>query len=544
MIPGTFDLGEHWKPTLPNLVLRRSKSTNRLRVGGTGSSKSADALMEGLEYMLRYPGIAVLFIRRQLTDLKKSSILDWKAFVPEKIGDFEFSKWNDSDKIATLFNGSKLFFGYLPNNSEKDLQQYLSAAFPVIILDECGQFSGASWDFLSSRNRVNRECKPDSNGNLPVPVILGCTNPIGQYWPFYHSQFVKKMPYDPPEDCVRDKLGRYWVPDLRENGGWRLIYNPDDWAYVHSTILDNTYLMERDPDQIEKLRKMKEPLRSKFLSGEMDTLVGLYFDIWDEKRHVIDLASDSSQIIWHPWQPRWLGWDYGRAHWNAVFWFTLALVRGPDGEYREKCVCYREYIEKGKTSRETVPGMHALNSSGLPMPGETDEVKRADFRKKTQKIETIWFSHEKFSRSSEKKEKLSIADRISVRLRKLGYPSLSPNDASSGSRIKKAQLMYDKLDSDDVVVLSTCSHLVEAIPQLVQDPDAPEDVLKTDAKSDDCYDGFTMGLYNWDMMRAKPHDEKVRELLANTADPTERHFIRLRETERRKEANQPLPYWA
>lgn len=515
-----FDLAAHWKPTGKNLQIRRSKATNRLRVGGTGSSKSSDALLEGLEYMLRYPGIAVLFIRRQLTDLKKSSILDWKTFVPDSL-----YHWNDQDKIATLYNGSKLFFGHLPNNSEKDLQQYLSAAFPVIILDECGQFSGASWDFLSSRNRVNRECKADANGLMPIPVILGCTNPIGPFWPFYKTQFVDKKPYDPPEDAVRDRAGRYWVPDSREDGGFRLIYNPDDWDYVHSTILDNTYLMERDPDQVEKLRRMKEPLRSKFLLGEMDTTVGQYFDVFDPARHVVNLAEDPTRIIWQPWQPRWMGWDYGRAHWNAVFWFTMALVRGADGQYKEKCVCYREYVEKGKTSRETVPGMHTLNQSGMPNPGSKNEKDKAEFRAKTQSIKTIFFSHEKFNLSAEKKEKLSIADRISKRLRRLGYPQLTPNDATPGSRVKKAQMMYDKLDSEEVVILSTCLHLIEAIPQLVADPDHLEDVLKVDTKADDCYDGFTMGLYNWEKIAAKPFEDRLQEAVSAAPNPNAAYVI-------------------
>ncbi len=524
-----FDLAAHWTPTPKNLIIRRSKATNRLRVGGTGSSKSSDALMEGLEYMLRYPGIAVLFIRRQLTDLKKSSILDWKTFVPQAL-----YHWNDQDKIATLYNGSKLFFGHLPNNSEKDLQQYLSAAFPVIILDECGQFSGASWDFLSSRNRVNRECKADVNGNLPIPVILGCTNPIGPFWPFYYSQFVKKLPYDSPEDAVRDKVGRYWVPDSREDGGYRLIYNPDDWDYVHSTILDNPHLMERDPDQVEKLKRMKEPLRSKFLLGEMDTTVGQYFDVFDPDRHVVDLATDPTKIIWQHWQPRWMGWDYGRAHWNAVYWFTMALVRGPDGQYKERCVCYREYVEKGKTSRETVPGMHLLNQAGLPNVGAKDERERIELKSKSLSIKTIFFSHEKFSRSAEKKEKLSIAERISKRLRRLGYPALTPNDASSGSRVKKAQLMYDKLDSDEVVILASCVHLVEAIPQLVANPDDLEDVLKTDTKADDCYDGFTMGLYNWERTQGKPFEEKLATAIQAAPNFNAAHIVHMKMLSKQK----------
>ena len=515
-----FDLAEHWTPTEPNERIRRSHATNRLRVGGTGSSKSSDALMEGLEYMLRYPGIAVLFIRRQLTDLKKSSILDWHSFVPK-----DLYHWDGQNYIATIkHNGSKLFFGHLPNNSEKDLQQYLSAAFGVIIPDEAGQFSASAIQFLSSRNRINRECQPDSNGNMPIPVMLYCTNPIGPHWGFYKAQFVDKRPFDPPEDAVRDKRGRYWVPDSREASGWRLIYNPDDWDYVHSTILDNKYLMERDPDQIRKLQRLPEPLRSKFLSGEMDTTVGQYFDVWDEARHVIDLAKDPTQIIWQYWQPRWMGWDYGRQHWNAEFWFTLAQVRCPDGQYREKCVCFREYVDKGKTSAETVPNTSRLNAAGLPyFTGPQD----------TRKLSHIFFSHEKFTKSGERKEKLSIAERIQKRLRLAGLPILTKNDASAGSRVKKAALLYEKLQNDEIVVLATCRNLIESIPQLVRDEKNIEDVLKVEgvSKADDCYDGFTMGLYNWDFGKKTPFHVELTERVQSVAKEsgfTAAHIERLR----------------
>lgn len=526
-----FDLSKHWVPTPKNELIRRSKATNRLRVGGTGSSKSSDALMEGLEYMLRYPGIAVLFIRRQLTDLKKSSILDWKEFVPE-----ELYHWNDQDKIATLHhNNSKLFFGHLPNNSNKDLQQYLSAAFPVIIMDECGQFDGYCWQFLQSRNRINRECKPDAKGNMPIPVMMGCTNPVGPFWSFYKSQFVDKKPYEPPDDTVRDKNGRYWVPDSTAQNGFRLIYNPDDWDYVHSTILDNSYLMERDPDQLAKLQKLPEPMRSKFLNGQLDSTVGQFFDIWDESRHVIDLAKDPKRIIWQPWQSRWLGWDYGRVHWNAIFWFTIALVRGGDGEYRERCVVYREYVDRGKTSREIVPNVKRMNDSGYPYYPGKDSIKLAK----------IYFSHEKFSKSSEKKEKLSIAERITKRLRAIGLPGLTANDASPGSRVKKASTVYEKLQNEEVYILASCTALIEAIPQLIRDEDNLEDVLKIEGvnKADDCYDGFAMGLHNWDFGKPMPHEVKIRQQLQETKDPIANYVIQLEEHGRQQKQAGGGEWW-
>lgn len=520
---GTLDIAKLWIPTEKNKIIRASTAPNRLRVGGTGSSKSSDSLMEALtEYMLRWDGIAVLFIRRQLKDLKKSSILDWKAFVPK-----ELYHWDSTNLVATLYNGSKLFFGHLPNNSERDLEQYLSAAFPVIVMDECGQFSAYAWQFMSSRNRVNRECQPDEQGNYPEPVMFGNTNPIGAHWGFYKAQFVNKKPFDAPENARRDKQGCWWEPDGED---WRLIYDPADWDYIHSTLLDNPYLMERDPKLLQQLNKLPKALRDKLLKGELDSTVGQFFDCWDERSDTIDLAEDPDAIIWQPWQPRWMSWDWGRAHWNAVYWFTIAMVRTPVG-YVQKTVCYREYVDRGKKYEDLAHNVGLLTSQGLP--GYPDATS----------IRIIFFSHEKFNISKEKKEIQSPAAVLSSHLTKQGLPALTRNDATPGTRIGKASLMYDKIETRAVVVLSTCRHIIESIPQLVRDEDNREDVLKVDTKADDCYDGFSMGLFNWYRTAKKPREIEVQEEIAAAPDDRSKHWIRLRETERRNQANAPKNWW-
>lgn len=522
--PGTLDLSSIWEPTEKNKIIRASHAANRLRVGGTGSSKSSDSLMETIvEYLLRWDGMHALFIRRHLKDLKKSSVLDLKEFVPRNL--FEY---NSSEMTATFYNGSMLFFGHLPNNSEKDLEQYLSAAFPVIVMDECGQFSAYAWQFMSSRNRVNRECQPDESGNFPVPLMMGNTNPIGPHWGFYKAQFVEKKPYDPPEDARRDRKGRWWTPD--GTGGWTLEYDPAEWDYVHSTLFDNPKLMERDPDLVRKLNALPKPLRDKLLSGHLDSTVGQYFDCWSEEYNVIDLGKDPDAIIWQPWQPRWIGWDYGRSHWNAVYWFTFAQVKTPLG-YARKVVCYREYVDRGKKYEDLAHNVATMTKLGLPGHPEATEVR------------IIFFSHEKFSVSKEKKEIQSPAAEISGHLMREGLPSLTRNDASPGSRIGKALLMYDRIETRLVAVLSICLHIISAIPELVKDEDNKEDVLKTDLKSDDCYDGFSMGLFNWKQQKKKPRDEEVREEIEAAPDERAKHWIRLRETGLREQRLKPKNYW-
>lgn len=520
---GVLDTSKLWTPTDKNLQIRRSPAPNRLRVGGTGSSKSSDSLMECItNYLLRWDGCAGLFLRRNLSDLKKSSILDLHSFVPN-----ELYEWNGTDHIATFFNGSKLFFGHLPNNSEKDLQKYLSAAFPVIVMDECGQFSSEAYFFMQTRNRINRECQKNERGEFPVPVMLGNTNPIGPHWGFYKKVFVQKKPLDPPEGARRDKNGCWWI---ETKDGWELLYNPADWDFVHSTLLDNPYLMERDPGLLAKLKKLPTAMREKLLEGYLDSAVGQFFDCWVEDLNVVDLGKDPEAVIWQPWQPRWIGWDWGRAHWTSIYWFTFALVRGINGEYSTKVVCYREYVDRGKNYDQLVDNIARMTQKGIP-GHETATSIRA-----------VFFSHEKFNKEFD--EPQSPAMIITAKLMDHGLPGVT---RATTNRIGRAALMYNQIETRKLAVLSTCTEIIDSIPMLVRDEKHIEDVLKLDTKADDCYDGFAYGLFGWLSENSKPDEEKLRDKLATIDDPLQKRLEQMKWTLERdkakRSADESQPHW-
>ena len=69
-----------------------------------------------------------------------------------------------------------------------------------------------------------------------------------------------------------------------------------------------------------------------------------------------------------------------------------------------------------------------------------------------------------------------------------------------------------------------------------------EDMKKRGLASPDCGDMLAMTFGGTPI--PKTREEALREDIQNTPDPLERHFKKLRETERREKANQPLPYWS
>ena len=518
---GVLDLGKLWEPTAKNRIIRASPARNRLRVGGTGSSKSSDAMMEIVtDYLLRFPGCFALILRTTMPELERSNIPNFKAYVPS-----DLYTYNDTKHIATFFNGSKLFFSHMQYFTWKEMEAYQSSSFPVIFLDECGGIPMSVWDFFQARNRVNPECQPDKEGNWPIPCILGATNPIGAYWGDYNDRFVKKTPDGLPEGTKRDRHGRFWSPVVKHPRHdnpehWRLEYDPYDWDYVHSTIMDNPYMLAKDPGIVDRLNSMPKELRQKLLDGLMDITVGQYFDCFDPNYDVVNLRNDPDAIIWQYWQPRWLGWDWGRAHWNAVFWFTKALVRRAGGEYKLKTVCYREYVDRGRDYIEMADIVAKMTKMGLPGATEEDRAQR-----KGCDYHAAYFSHEKFAKQMEAE---SPAAKLSKYLMDRGLTGVT---RGTTDRVGRATLLYHLLKTRDLVILDSCPEIIKAIPQCTRDEDNLEDVLKVDTKGDDCYDGASLGLFGELGTRPKPQEEKDREKVAAVSDEHAKFLVQYKLTQ-------------
>ena len=483
----------------------RALAPQCLSVGGIRSGKTVGVLMYFImNYTLAYEGCDILILRRTFKELESGCIADFKTFVPKELYSYDQTK-----HVATFVNGSRVVFGHCQNNKMRDIEQYLGQAYPAILVDEAGQFSPDAWMMLYSRNTVNASCKPDKNGNMPLSVIWGCTNPLGPYYEYYRTVFVQKEPWAKPENSRKDETnGTWWV---QEAGNWHCIYNPELYACQRSTVMDNPELLRRDPGIIARLNSMPKAKRDKLLLGLDGAIDGQFFDCFDPFEHVIDLREDPEAIIWQHWQPVWGSQDWGIGHANAAYLFTRALVRTIGTDYKIKTVCFRETVTQGgKTHKEWA----SLFKSMCKLPGGTGFVKP----------KAIFFSHEKFSRQVSAH---TPADEYSKELRELGLPPVS---RAAQDRIGGASLMYNMLKNGELVFLDTCKEIVLAIPSLMRDPDSLDDVLKVDTRGDDCFDALRYGLYGMYSAKNKPEEDVVNDYgrqLAKT-DPVAAHFYLLK----------------
>lgn len=505
---GRLDLSRLFQYQPKQNELRVSPCPQFLNVGGIRSGKTSGAMFYGVEnFCLTFNKCDILVLRRTLKDLESGAIMDFKTFVPK-----ELYKYNETKHVATFFNGSRVVFGHCQNNKERDIEQYLGQAYPYILVDECAQFSPDAWLLLNSRNTVNPGCEPrrdvvcqgcgECRLCMPSPRMVGCTNPFGAFWPYYHTTFVLQEPYEKVEGVKKDAVGRWWV---EEAGEWRCEYNPDNFGFSHSTVLDNPKILARDPGIIDRLKAMPKGKRDKMLHGYMDKVEGQYFDIFEPEYHVINTREDRDAIIWQDWQPVWAGWDWGMAHWNAIYLFTKALVRkSVTDNYKLKTICFKEIIDQGKSNVEMVD----ILSRAARHPADGKPIK----------LNAIYFSHEKFNRQMEHH---TPADELSRLLRLKGLVSVS---AATKDRIASASFVYNLLKNGDLVILDTCPEIIRAIPNLMRDSNNLDDVLKVNSKADDAYDAFRYGLFGALNARAKPKQEVVREAAQKIEDPYARHW--------------------
>jgi len=511
----------------------QAKAPQCLSVGGIRSGKTSGAMMFMVQhYCLAFEGCDILILRRTFKELESGAIADFKAFMPEELYDYDSTK-----HVATLFNGSRVVFGHCQNNKERDIEQYLGQAYPAILVDECGQFSADAWQMLYSRNTVNANCKPDEFDNMPIPVIWGCTNPLGPHYEYYRTLFVDKRPYNPPEGARRDEAtGAWWS---YENGEWMLLYDPRDYAYQRSTVMDNPALTQRDPGIINRLMSLPKAKRDKMLHGLDGRFEGQYYDIWDPSVHTINLREDPDAIIWQPHQPVWLGQDWGMGHANAIYFFTKALVKKSVGtDYVLKTVCFKEIVVTGgKGYKDLVQIIKA--KCKLPLRTE-EHPQGVPFVPKA-----IYFSHEKFNRQMD--EHHTPADEYSRELRSNGLCGVIK---ATRDRIGSASFIYNKLKNGELVILDECKEIILTFPSLMRDPDNMDDVLKTEAKGDDCYDGFRYGLYGELRERKKPAVEAVidRAKELEKTDPLAAHFYKMKMMAQVHKANAPftqpkIPHW-
>lgn len=263
-----------------------SRADETLFGGAAGGGKSRGQLVDALLYGLRYPGSRQLMLRRTYPDLERSLVQEHLKFFPLKV-----YRYNSSTHRGMLKNGSVLEFGYC--DKENDVYRYQGAEYDVVRFDELTHFTYNQYIYLMSRVR----------GVMPFPRgIKSSTNPggVGHAW-------VKERFIDPAPAGQMFKAGkrtRLFIPSL---------------------VQDNPFLMQGDPEYVQRLEMLPEEQRKALLLGDWDIFSGQVFEEWRNDpthykdgawTHVIEPFEIPS------WWKIWRGFDFGYSKPFSVGWYA------------------------------------------------------------------------------------------------------------------------------------------------------------------------------------------------------------------------------
>ena len=269
------------------LTFVQSDADEILYGGAAGGGKTYAQVMDALIYAVHYPRSKQIIFRRTYGELELSVVQEALRRYPRP----PIAKYNQSKRVWTFANGSRIWFGYIARKA--DVYQYQSAEFDVIRFDELTHFTEEQYTYMLTRLR----------GALPYPRSMrSSSNPgnVGHAW-------VKERFIDPAPPGVE----HYRTVKGRER---KLIFIP-------ARVQENVVLMENDPDYLLNLEEQPDVVRRQLLDGDWSAAEGQAFREFSVDVHVID-----PRPIPEGWA-RYRAIDYGLDCY-ACLWFAVS----PTGE--------------------------------------------------------------------------------------------------------------------------------------------------------------------------------------------------------------------
>jgi hypothetical protein len=310
-----------------------------------------------------------------------------------------------------------------------------------------------------------------------------------------------------------------WIDKKPAPGQEPQTYDPDDYAFIRSTVADNPVYAD-DAAYQKTLASLPTALRLAWKDGNWDVLSGQYFDCFSIEHNVVSSIRVNNWI--KPWWPKWIAVDWGFAHYTSILWFTRGDVQMLDESgalvTRTITVTYRE-LAINRTSERALAEEIVANT---PLDPKHDRY---------EKIDSIYLSHDAFNTN---RYGDPIAQMIGEVLTRHELPEPTKIEAGPNSRPPGWRKMYQLLEAEEWFISDACPQLIEAIPQLMRSDENPEDVVKTDQMYDDIADcaryGLVMQLGAADM----PFEAKVLQAIAGLANNQDKYMTHMRMVDQHK----------
>lgn len=222
--------------------------------GARGPGKTVSLVEHVLAAMLKWPGIPILFLRKDLKDFKLTTLREIIARWPKELYDPKYGgQWNKGECWFRFPNGSQCWYGEL-----KDWESYKSATMGMIAIDELNEVEEEAYINLGPTLRWTtgqgvcdfKECAAlgaefaRAHPTHPFYQIVGATNPAPGWvkqrfwepWKSGHERpnhaFISATAFDNPS------LPPNFIPDLLENHSatWVQNYVYGDWSAFENMV--------------------------------------------------------------------------------------------------------------------------------------------------------------------------------------------------------------------------------------------------------------------------------------------------------------------
>lgn len=392
--------------------------SRRIAYGGArGGGKSWAMRTKFVLLALRYSGIQILLLRRTFPELRENHIIPLRRDLKG------IATFKESTKEFIFNNSSRIKLGYC--QSEGDVLQYQGQAYEVIGLEEATQFTEFQYTALTESNRLSGNLKEDF-----VPRMYFTCNPGG--------------------------VGHGWVKRLFIDRDYRHVEDGNDYVFIPSTVYDNKYLINKNPEYIKNLECLPELRRKAMLYGDWDAFEGQYFTEFSREKHIIQPFD-----IPESWQ-RFAAMDYG-LDMCACLWFAYP----PN---LERIVVYRE-----------------LYRPSMLLSQVADEIKRLSGN---EKLRYIVASPDLSGRRQESgKSGFDILSSCGLR----GLLSAN-NNRVEGWRLIREYLAAQKGEKPVIGFFAGCTNIIRTLPRLTFDKNTVEDAAVTPHEITHAPDALRYGL--------------------------------------------------
>ena len=387
--------------------------------GGARGGGKTDCGMAWLLRATEFKDARMLVIRRNADDLA-----DW---VDRAHKMYPYAKITGKPATIKFPSGAVIRCGHLKDESA--YTKYQGHEYQRILIEELTQIPSEE-----SYLKLVSSCRSTIKGL--DPKIFCTANPGGK-----GHQWVKK------------RFIQGHKPKVAFKGKGENRYR----MYIPATIDNNPTLMKNDPEYVNFLDTLPEPLRSAWRHGDWDIFAGQYFTEWDTSKHIVDKDIATKLGFGREYNKRYLGIDWGYANPFACVWIEVTP--------NNRVFCYKELYGTEKHPSEW--GQDILN-----MIGEEEIFMSLGDPSMWARNPMSWNA----SHSPMYTDK-SIAVALGAFV-----PNLVP---ANNSRVigwrNMAQLMHhDKNTMPNFYILKdTCPNLTRTIPDMIRDDKNPEDIDTT-----------------------------------------------------------------